>query len=193
MEVETANFWRRRRTASLSLPHRGNCNRNRKTFSSREKRPGRQAALARTMAALLQRGQIVRIITALPTIKRLATDAKVTAGMGPVAAATIEIHPSQPNPRLPAQLHSRPSQLARSGRFPFANLPFRHSIRVSLIILNESIEQRVGYCRESANTAPCRRVRHTTGKCAGGQTRLLIGETILASSRLRPYGKAGAP
>jgi hypothetical protein len=37
MEVETANFWRRRRTASLSLPQRGNCNRNRKTFSSKGK------------------------------------------------------------------------------------------------------------------------------------------------------------
>src|SRR5882724_511152 len=69
------------------------------------------------MAALLQRGQIVRIIAALPTIKRLATDAKVTAGMGPVATATIEIHPSQPNPRLPAQLHSRPSQ-PQPGGFP---------------------------------------------------------------------------
>jgi hypothetical protein len=33
MEVETGTCWRRSRTASLSLPQRGNCNRNPKTFS----------------------------------------------------------------------------------------------------------------------------------------------------------------
>jgi hypothetical protein len=37
MEVETNNFWRRSSTASLSLPQRGNCNRNPKTFSSKGK------------------------------------------------------------------------------------------------------------------------------------------------------------
>ena len=47
---------------------------------------------ART-TALLQRGQVVWIIAALPAIERLAADAKVTRGMGHVAAATIEIHP----------------------------------------------------------------------------------------------------
>ena len=69
-----------------------------KPFLLLRKRPGRQTALARTMAALLQRAQIVPIITAVPTIKRLVTDAKMTAGMGHVGAGTIEIHPSQPNP-----------------------------------------------------------------------------------------------
>jgi hypothetical protein len=37
METEMATFWRRSRTASLSLPQRGNCNRNPKTFSPKEK------------------------------------------------------------------------------------------------------------------------------------------------------------
>jgi hypothetical protein len=37
MEVETGNFWRRNRTANLSLPQRGNCNRKVKTFSSKGK------------------------------------------------------------------------------------------------------------------------------------------------------------
>jgi hypothetical protein len=32
METEIATFWRRSRTASLSFPQRGNCNRNPKTF-----------------------------------------------------------------------------------------------------------------------------------------------------------------
>jgi hypothetical protein len=38
--------------------------------------------------------QVVRIITALPAIKRLAADAEVTASVGHVIAATIEIYPS---------------------------------------------------------------------------------------------------
>jgi len=37
IEIEIVTFWRRSRTASLSLPQRGNCNRNPKTFSSKEK------------------------------------------------------------------------------------------------------------------------------------------------------------
>ena len=37
MEVETGRCWRRRSTASLSLPQRGNCNRKVKTFSSKGK------------------------------------------------------------------------------------------------------------------------------------------------------------
>ncbi|HUD55322.1 MAG TPA: hypothetical protein VMR02_08850, partial [Terracidiphilus sp.] len=53
-----------------------------------------------TMTALFQRRQIVRIIAPLPTIERLPADAEVTAGVGYLAAATIEIHPSQANPSL---------------------------------------------------------------------------------------------
>ena len=71
---------RRSRTASLSLPQRENCNRNPKTFPPKEKAPRRLTALARAMAALFQRGQIVRIMTALPTIRRLPADAEVAAG-----------------------------------------------------------------------------------------------------------------
>jgi hypothetical protein len=37
METETGKFWRRKRTASLSLPQGGNCNRKVKAFSSKEK------------------------------------------------------------------------------------------------------------------------------------------------------------
>jgi len=73
---------------------------------------------------LLQRGQIVPLITTLPTIKRLATDAELTAGMGHVIAATIEIHPSQPQPSSPAQLHPDSGQPARTRRLPLANLHF---------------------------------------------------------------------
>src|ERR1035441_3869514 len=56
--------------------------------------------------------------------KTSAAEAKVTAGMGHVAAATIEIHPGQPDPGFPTQLHPDPSQSARAGRFPSANLHF---------------------------------------------------------------------
>src|ERR1700758_1626179 len=91
------------------------------------------------MAALLQRGQIVRIITALPTIKHLSADAEVAAGVSHVVAASVEIHPAQPHPRFPAQLHPDPSQSARPRRFPLTNLHF-DTLRVSLIILNESTD-----------------------------------------------------
>jgi hypothetical protein len=37
METEIETFWRRSRTASLSLPQRGNCNRKSKTFSAKGK------------------------------------------------------------------------------------------------------------------------------------------------------------
>ncbi len=36
IEVETDSCWRRGKTASLSLPQRGNCNRNPKTFPSKQ-------------------------------------------------------------------------------------------------------------------------------------------------------------
>src|SRR5438270_12865284 len=71
------------------------------------------------MAVLLQRGQIVRIIPSLPTIKRLAADAEVAAGVSHIVATTIEIHPSQPNPSSTAQLHPDPSQSTRPRRIPF--------------------------------------------------------------------------
>jgi hypothetical protein len=87
-----------------------------------EKRPSRLAALPRTMTALLQRAQIVRIIAPLPAIERLAADAKVTAGVGDVAAATIEIHPGQPHPSFPAELHPGSRQSTRTRRFPSLNL-----------------------------------------------------------------------
>src|SRR5271165_180089 len=91
-----------------------------------------------TMRARFQSGQIVGIEAALPAIEGLATDAKVTAGMGHVALAVIEVHPGQPNPGFPAELHSDSSQSAPTGRVPFANLHIDTLIRVSLIILNEN-------------------------------------------------------
>lgn len=90
------------------------------------------------MAPFLQRGQIVRIITPLPTIKRLPTDAKVTAGMRHVAAATTEIHPGQPNPSLSTQTPLRCEPVGPNRAVSLREFAFRHSIRVSLIILNES-------------------------------------------------------
>src|SRR5713226_7813491 len=63
------------------------------------------------MAALLQRGQVVRIIPALPTIKRLTTDAEVTAGTSHVATATKEIHPGQTN--RASRLNSTPVLASR--------------------------------------------------------------------------------
>ena len=73
-----------------------------------KERPSRLTASPGTMTALLQRAQIVRIITTLPAIERLAANAEVTAGLGHVAAATIEIHPGQPDPGFPTQLHPEP-------------------------------------------------------------------------------------
>ena len=90
------------------------------------------------MGAGFQSGQIVGIEAALPVIEGLAADAKVPAGMGHVVAPVIEVHPGQPNPGFPAELHSDSSQSARTGRFPFANLHIDTLIRVSLIILNEN-------------------------------------------------------
>ena len=110
MEVETSNCWRRRRILSLSLPQRGNCKRNFKTFSSKRKRHLELAPVVRTVTAPLQTGQIIGIIASLPAIKRLAADAEVAAGAGHITAVTIEIHPGQPYPGFPAELRSGPGQ-----------------------------------------------------------------------------------
>ena len=77
-----------------------------------------------TMAARFQRAQIKRIIAPLPAIEGLAADAEMTAGTGHVVAVAIEIHPGQPHPGFPAELHPDPSQSARTGWFPAANLHF---------------------------------------------------------------------
>src|SRR5437588_12423227 len=76
------------------------------------------------LAARLQRGQSVRIIPSLSTIKRLAADAEVAAGVSHIVATTIEIHPSQPNPSSSAQLHPDPSQSTRPRRLPLPNMHF---------------------------------------------------------------------
>jgi hypothetical protein len=86
------------------------------------KRPSRLASSPGTMTALFQRPQVQRLIALEPTIEGLATDAKVTAGMGHLATAPIEIHPGQSHPRFPAQLHPGLRQSPRTGRFPSANL-----------------------------------------------------------------------
>src|SRR5271157_954739 len=89
----------------------------------------------RPVGTLLQRRQALRIIAASPAVKSLAADSETTAGASHVAAATIKIHPGQTSAGLPAQLFPRARQLARTGKFSH-ELAFRHSIRVSLIILN---------------------------------------------------------
>jgi len=74
---------------------------------ARDRRGGRPGGLTPTMWMMgtsLSGIQVERIITALPTIEGLTADPKVTAGAGPVAAQTIEIHPILANPSLPAQL-----------------------------------------------------------------------------------------
>src|SRR5580700_3488299 len=92
----------------------------------------------RTMGARFQRTQVKPIIAALPAIESLAADAEVTAGTGRIVTVTIEIHPGQPNPGIPAELHAGPSQSARTACFPAVNLHIDTLIRVSLIILNEN-------------------------------------------------------
>ncbi len=91
-----------------------------------------------TMRAGFEGGQIVRIIAALPAIEGLAADPEMATGAGHVLRAAVEIHPGQAQPRLPAQRHPGSGQLARAGVVSLCELAFRHSIRVSLIILNET-------------------------------------------------------
>jgi len=86
------------------------------------KSPSRLALAMRTMRARFQRAQVQRIIAALPAIESLAADAEVTAGTGRVVTVAIEIHPGQPNPGFPAELHAGPSQSARTACFPVVNL-----------------------------------------------------------------------
>jgi hypothetical protein len=64
IEAEITKRWRRSSTASLSLPQRGNCNGNPKTFSKDQV----GWRLRRGHSALFQRRQIKRITTALPAI-----------------------------------------------------------------------------------------------------------------------------
>jgi hypothetical protein len=78
----------------------------------------------RAVGALFQRGQVLGIVLAAPAIEGLAADPEMAAGAGHVAAPTIEIHPSQTSPGLPAQLFSRARQLACTGKFSIMNLHF---------------------------------------------------------------------
>jgi hypothetical protein len=85
----------------------------------------------RAMGVGFQSGQIVSIEAALPAIERLAADAKVTAGMGHVAVAVIEVRSGYPNPGYPnraSRLSSTPIQPVGSNRVvSLYKLAYRHS------------------------------------------------------------------
>jgi hypothetical protein len=91
MEVETDQLLSAYKNGQLVLAPTRKLQPQRQNLFFQGKRPSRLAALTRAMTALLQRGQIVRIITAPPTIERLAADAKVTAGPSRIAALTIDL------------------------------------------------------------------------------------------------------
>src|SRR5579859_2694931 len=79
-------------------------------------RPCRLAAPMRTVRAILQTGEIVRIITAPPAVERLPTNSKVTAGERRIATvAEIVTHPGQPELACPAQLAPKARELSRFG------------------------------------------------------------------------------
>jgi len=87
-------------------------------------RPGGLTPPMRTVGTLFQGREVLGIIPALPAVERLAADSKMATGASHVAAATIKIHPGQTSPGLPAQLFPRARQLARTRKFPIANLHF---------------------------------------------------------------------
>jgi hypothetical protein len=71
-------------------------------------------------------------------IEGLARDPEIAASAGHIAGAAIDIHPGQTTPGFPAQFHAGASRLAPTGVAFLCEFAFRHSIRVSLIILNEN-------------------------------------------------------
>jgi len=78
--------------------------------------PGRLATPMRTVRAIFQTGEIVRVIAAPPAIERLPADPKVTAGERRIATvAKIVTHPGQPELASPAQLAPKARELSRFG------------------------------------------------------------------------------
>ena len=68
----------------------------------------------RTVRAIFQTREIVRIIAAPPAIERLPADPKVAAGEGRIATvAEIVTHPDQPELAGPAQLAPKARELPR--------------------------------------------------------------------------------
>jgi len=102
-------------------------------------RPSGLAVPLRTMRTALQIGQVMRVIATPPTIEGLSADPEVAAGEGRVATVReIMSHPLKTDLGVTAQLPRRVRQLADSGvAFPIV-FAWRHSTRVSPLILNEN-------------------------------------------------------
>jgi hypothetical protein len=82
-------------------------------------RPGGLTTLMRTVRAVLQGVEVMGIIAALPAIKRLPANPKVTAGEGRIATvAEIVTHPDQAELASPAQLAPKARELSRFGYLP---------------------------------------------------------------------------
>jgi len=94
----------------------------------------------RSVRAILQRGEVMRIVAPPPAIERLPADPKVAAGEGRIAAmAQIMIHPSQPELTGPAQLAPKTRKLPRSRHLPSSYL---HDDTLSSVTNHSEREQK---------------------------------------------------